>query len=71
MDLLQTDKWLPQLFYNPDEEDEPLNDYFDINGFSSKSVIKNLGSTFVFLAVFILMHFIVLILKICEECLDW
>lgn len=29
--------------------DSPLNTYFDQNGFSSKALIKNLGSTFLYL----------------------
>jgi hypothetical protein len=36
LDILMTDLWLPQLIYgnNIDNEDsEPLNDYFEENGF--------------------------------------
>jgi len=31
-----------------EDTDGPLNDYFDENGFSSKTLLKNLGSTFVY-----------------------
>ena len=73
MDLLQTDRWLPQLFYSEDElaSDEPLNAYFDLNGLSSRSVIRNLGSTFVFLLIFLFLQFVGIILKCSVECLSW
>jgi len=38
-----------------DEMDTALNDFFDENGFSSKILIKNLGSTFVYLALYLVM----------------
>lgn len=37
----------------------PLNDFFDENGFSSKYLIENLGSTFVY---FILLIFLLLLI---------
>ena len=55
LDLLQTDKWLTPLLF-PDKastsdafDDQPLNAYFDENGFQSKMSMRNLGSTFVYL----------------------
>jgi len=36
LDILMTDLWLPQIIYGNDidsEDSEPLNDYFDENGF--------------------------------------
>jgi hypothetical protein len=38
-----------------EETDQPLNLYFDENGFESKSLIKNLGSTFVYLVLYIFL----------------
>ena len=65
MDLLQTDKWLANFslfneFYisssNGEEsefnEETPLNPYFEENGFETMVLVKNLGSTFVYLFLF-------------------
>jgi hypothetical protein len=58
LDILQTDKWLIPLIYGKSqsigEEDMPLNSFFDENGFNSRSLIKNLGSTFIYLVVLVL-----------------
>lgn len=60
-----TDLWLPQLFVQPgehtSEEDSGINSYFDQNGFGSKVLIVNLGSSFVFLTIYlglVSIHFI-------------
>lgn len=58
IDLLQTDKWLPALFFKATEEDEPLTAYFELNGYSSMTLIKNLGSTFLFLLLLVLLHLV-------------
>ena len=55
-DILYTDEWLSLIFYAPYEtgtDSEPLNSLFDENGYKSKLLIKNLGSTFVFLAMYL------------------
>jgi hypothetical protein len=39
MDLLLSEMWIPQLIYGDDkldEDNEPLNSFFDENGYSSK-----------------------------------
>jgi hypothetical protein len=71
MDLLQTDRWLAPLIFNEgtanegeDNEDEALNQYFDENGFSTKVLIKNLGSTFVYIVIYCLILLMIPILKI-------
>jgi hypothetical protein len=33
------------------DENTPLNDYFDNNGFSTKIALKNLGSTTIYLGI--------------------
>jgi hypothetical protein len=65
MDLLQTSAWLPQLFFGSDyaDSDVPLNDYFNLNGYSSQRTIENLGSTFVYLVILAFMHLLLLILR--------
>lgn len=63
MDQLFTDKWLiPFIFPDDDlpsatqsEEDTALNPFFDENGFSTRTLIKNLGSTFVYLGLLLLI----------------
>ena len=59
LDLLQTDKWMTQLIFSNDQKSEnydfierentPLTSSLEENGFSTKNIINNLGSTFVYL----------------------
>ena len=44
-------------------EDEALNPFFEENGFPTKFVIKNLGSTFVYLILFIFILLLLPVLK--------
>jgi hypothetical protein len=60
LDILQTSSWLvPYLSKkNADddgvaEEDTVLNAYFDNSGFSSMNMLKNLGSTLVYLVLYV------------------
>jgi hypothetical protein len=58
MDVFQTNDWLPQLFLSSaDDLDEdlsdPLNPFFDENGFSSLNAIRNLGSSFLFVMIYV------------------
>jgi hypothetical protein len=67
MDLLLSEMWIPQLFYganNLDEDNEPLNSFFDENGYSSKYLLKNLGSTLAFLFAYLGLWFFLLFLKL-------
>lgn len=66
LDLLQTDKWLIPLIYEDTDAYEPLNPYFELNGFQSTSMISNLGSAFVSLLVFLFLHLLLLILKLTD-----
>jgi hypothetical protein len=65
-----TEKWLPDIFEMiPDsieniELDKPLNDFFMNNGIESKLILKNLGSTLVYLAIYIASWFIYLVIKL-------
>ena len=79
MDLLYTDKWLNPLIFsdengvsNADDEDsnnqnEALNPYFEENGFSSKILIKNLGSTFVYLILYIVAVIFLFIINLSAK----
>jgi hypothetical protein len=65
-DLLMTDKWLPQLFYKKDDVDEKtnsLNEIFSENGFETFFLIKNLGSTFLYLIIFLSLIILAILLK--------
>ena len=37
-----------------DIQETPINEFYDENGFSTKSLIKNLGSTFVYMVLLVL-----------------
>jgi hypothetical protein len=61
-----TDKWLPQLLITEEEifEDRSLSLYFENNGYPSMNVIKNLGSTAIYLIlIFSIIVIFFLILK--------
>lgn len=67
MDLLYTDRWLNPLIFNENSgisttnendeesfiEDTPLNPFFEENGFQTRILIKNLGSTFIYLLIYV------------------
>jgi hypothetical protein len=78
LDILYTDKWLiPLLFTEDNDKDEddgeyvdlggPLNDFFDENGFSSKYLIENLGSTFVYVIVLVFLLLLILLMPLFES----
>lgn len=48
-DGLLTEMWLPHLFFT--DEDEPVNAYFEANGYGSRRLLVNMGSTAVFLTI--------------------
>ncbi|TNV86738.1 hypothetical protein FGO68_gene10525 [Halteria grandinella] len=76
LDLLQTDQWLPQIIYPgiDSDEEEGLNEYFEMNGFGSMRFANNLGSTFVFVWIFLIWHimlgFLRLFIKGLCKCCD-
>jgi len=63
LDILQAELWLFPLLFpakhqgedDLEDMDQPLNLFFDENGFESKALIKNLGSTFVYLVLYMLL----------------
>lgn len=73
LDILQTDKWLPYLFY-PDYDqlgDQGLNSYFEINSFGSTRAVINLGSTLVYLLLQLGMVIGLLVLRILSHFNSW
>lgn len=68
LDIFQTDKWLPQLLYSEyDDDDEALNLFFEINSYTSKMVVQNLGSTIIFLLIFFFVIHITLVIKVLSN----
>lgn len=65
LDIFMTDMWLTGYFISEEdnENDEPLNPFFDQSGFESKFIVKNLGSTFIYLVMLVATLFIFGIVK--------
>jgi hypothetical protein len=60
MDVLMTDKWLPQLLMSEEKrfEDRAMSLYFENNGYQSMNVMKNLGST----GIYLILNFSIIII---------
>jgi hypothetical protein len=70
VDILLTDMWLPQLFMNPNEaqkEQKGINSYFEQNGFASKILVINLGSSFVYLVIYMAIFILHMNLKLIQR----
>jgi hypothetical protein len=75
MDLLLTDRWLIPFIFREDDlpsegsstEDKALNEFFDENGYSTLTLIKNLGSTFVYLGIFSIFLLMIPLTKPCSK----
>jgi hypothetical protein len=71
VDIFLSDQWMPQLFYGLerlDEDNEPLNSYFDESGYSSKVLLKTINSSLVFIWIYCSFHVLLLILRILGSC---
>ena len=55
-DVFYVDQWVPptlkKVSLNMDIPEDPINDYFQENGFEVKFLMKNIGSTFIFLLIY-------------------
>jgi hypothetical protein len=62
------EKWVPpslkKVSFDMDIPQTPINDYFQENGFEVKFLMKNIGSTLIFIIIYILMWFLFLITMI-------
>ena len=70
VDILLTDLWLPYLFMNTNEapsEQKAINPYFEQNGFASKTLIINLGSSFVYIVIYMAIFILYIILKLVQK----
>jgi hypothetical protein len=61
-----TDKWLPQLLMTEEErfEDKPMSLYFENNGYQSMNVMKNLGSTAIYLMLILILMLVLYLILI-------
>jgi hypothetical protein len=67
VDIFLSDKWMPELFYGSESANDdnlPLNNYFDESGYSSKALLKNINSSLVFIGIYFSMYVLLLILRI-------
>ncbi|TNV86653.1 hypothetical protein FGO68_gene15356 [Halteria grandinella] len=65
LDILFTDKWLPRLIYGDDRtQSEPLNDFFESNGYESVRLVDNMGSSVVYLWMLFSAYGVYIILSI-------
>jgi hypothetical protein len=67
VDIFLSDKWMPQLFYGLErinDDNEPLNSFFDESGYSSTMLLKNINSSLVFILVYCSLYGLLLILRI-------
>jgi hypothetical protein len=71
MDLLYTDRWLVPILTSfktgQDDDvgqDKPLNPYFEQNGFTSMRLVNNLGSTMVYLFIYVIALLLLPLLNI-------
>jgi hypothetical protein len=68
-DILYTEYWMPLLFeqldLNSEKNKEPLNSFFYENGYEETFLLGNLGSTLVYIVLFVFMLLIQLILRLC------
>ncbi len=60
MDALMTDQWLSPFIFGDQDEDEALSAAFDQAGYQSSCLIKNLGSTFLYMVLLMICLMIIL-----------
>ena len=65
-DVFYVDQWVPptlkKVSIDMNVPEDPINDYFKDNGFEVKFLMKNIGSTLIFLIIYIIAWVIYLIL---------
>jgi hypothetical protein len=71
VDIFLSDQWMSQLFYGldkVDEDNEPLNSYFEESGYSSKVLLKTINSSLVFIWIYCSLYVLLLIFRILGSC---
>jgi len=71
-DVFYVDQWVPptlkKVSLDMDIPEDPINDYFKDNGFEVKFLMKNIGSTLIFLILYIIGWVIFSFLAIFGRC---
>ncbi len=69
IDILYTENWMPEfmesigLQVDNIDHDEPVNIFFEENGFQSKQFLKNSGSTLIFLVFYVFGWVLLFVVK--------
>ncbi|TNV72742.1 hypothetical protein FGO68_gene14693 [Halteria grandinella] len=76
LDFLMTDKWLTPMLemtltQDEQEDNEAINTYFDGQGFSSKFLLFNIGSTLIFMAMQIFLLLLTGIAALFKPISSW
>jgi len=67
VDIFISDKWIPHLFYGLErvnDDNDPLNSFFDESGYSSTMLLKNINSSLVFIWIYCSLYGLLLIFRI-------
>jgi hypothetical protein len=67
VDIFLSDQWLPELIYGVervDDDNEPLNSFFDESGYSSRMLWKNINSSLVLICMYCSIFCLLLIFRI-------
>jgi hypothetical protein len=67
VDIFLSDQWMPELFYGLErvnDDNEPLNSFFEESGYSSKVLLKNINSSLVFIWIYSSLYGLLLIFRI-------
>ena len=67
VDIFHSDKWIPQVFYGLErvnDDNEPLNSFFDESGYSSTMLLKNINSSLVFIWIYCSLYGLLFIFRI-------
>jgi hypothetical protein len=74
MDILLTEVWMPNLLNKINGikttlvEEEALNEHFEENGFESKKFMLNIGSSIIYLMIYLSLWLFALIASIIGKC---
>jgi hypothetical protein len=71
VDIFLSDQWMPELFYGlerDNDDNEPLNSFFDESGYSSTMLLKNINSSMVFIWIYCSLFGLLLIFRVLGSC---
>ena len=71
LDILQTEKWFIDKLEEDGVEDSSLNWYIEQSGFGSMSLMKNLGSTLIYMGIYAVSFLILLIFHLLGAWYEW